>query len=136
MRNKLSVFVDGSFKENKAGVGIVIKRNHSVIRQERFRLTNCTAPHQAEKVAVMVGVEAVKKSGYSPKRSAVYTDCLSVVNQLNGELDGIRVVWVPREANEAHGMSVIGRTMTWWTTQKYRNFKKLNALTYLSERTD
>lgn len=131
MKNKYSVFVDGSYKDGKAGIGIVVKKNRRLIRQKRYRLTNCISPHHAEKAAVVVGVEALKKIGSSPKRSTVYTDCQSVVQNLGGELNGIQVTWIPRELNEAHDMSVIGRTMTWWSTSKYRNFEKLNGQNYL-----
>lgn len=131
MKNKLSVFVDGSYKEAKAGIGIVVKRNNSVIRLKRYRVTNCINPHHAEKVAVIVGVEAVLENGTNPKRSAVYTDCLNVVKEFDGKLHGIPVIWIPRELNEAHGMSVIGRTMTWRSTSRYRNFEKLNGKNYL-----
>lgn len=131
MRNKYSVYVDGSYKESRAGIGIVVKKNHSVVRQKRYRVTNCQTSQQAEKIAIHIGVEALLKIGSSPKRSVVYTDCLGVVKELNGELQGIPVVWVPRESNEAHGMSVIGRTMTWHSCKKYKNFQKVNADDYV-----
>lgn len=71
------------------------------------------------------------KAGLNGKKSVVYTDCLGVVEELGGKLNNVSVAWVPREMNEAHGMSVTGRTMTWWSTSKYRNFEKLNGNLYL-----
>lgn len=110
-KNKYEIYVDGSFKNGIGGVGLLIKKNNSTLRAERIKVMQCKNPHQVEKGAVIMGVDAIKKCGCSPKRAVVYTDCLNVVKELDGLLDNIEIKWIPRELNEAHDMSIIARNL-------------------------
>lgn len=108
-KSKLEVFVDASVKNNIAGIGMVIKRNSKINMILRTRINNCIGSYQAEEMAVLKAVQFIRKSGNSPKRCKVFTDCKGIVERYKGIVDGIGIEWISRDENIAHTPSVLGR---------------------------
>jgi len=106
---KLEVYVDASVKNNVAGIGLVIKRNGKLYKELRTIVKKCSNIHKAEEMAIFRGIELIKKNGTSPKKCKIYTDCKSLVDKNKGIIEGIIIEWIPRELNEAHDQSVLGR---------------------------
>ena len=123
-KTRLEIYVDGSFKDGKGGIGFFIKRNGKFDRQMRFKLSNCTDAYEVEFLAVTKGIE-YSKGKASPHYTIVYTDCLNVVKHLNGKLNEIEVRWIPRELNEAHDMAIRGRLTKKETKRYYRKNKAI-----------
>lgn len=108
-KRKIEVYVDASVKDGKAGIGLIAKRDDKIFKTLRLMVNGCNKSHEAEEIALLKGVEFIKRNGNSPKRCVIYTDYKAMAIKYNEGIDGITIKWIPRELNEAHTQSIFGR---------------------------
>lgn len=92
----LDIFVDASFKNGNAGIGIVIKDKNKIIRKQWYRVLNCRNHMDAERMAISFFTEKFKHN-ISYKKTTLYTDCKNLLFQFKDSHFDVK--WIPREEN-------------------------------------
>lgn len=104
---QIKVYVDASYKDGKAGIGIYIDDLNDTTFQ--IYLDECEGSTQAELIAILKGIEIVKRLGRSLCEIKVMTDSLGLVIKYGGYISGVKTEWIPRRYNLAHYSSVKAR---------------------------
>lgn len=116
---EIKVYVDSSFKNGIAGIGIVLDCKGKITAKE-YVLYNCETSNMGEQVAILKGIEYVKTIEKDLNKIILYTDNLGMFKKYKGNVQGVEISWIPRERNLAHEYSV---------TAKKRNRENVKIIT-------
>lgn len=105
---KLEVYVDASYKNGIAGIGIITKTKNRIVERE-YIYNNSVNSNQAELLAIVQGIKVAKRIEKNWENIVIYTDSLGLTKKYNGYINGVDVVWIPRDSNIAHNNSVKAR---------------------------
>lgn len=124
-KGRVKVFIDGSFKDGRAGIGIKVVHGKEVFFEFFRRVDGCRHGFDAERMALIEAMKLFKPETYATNIQ-IYTDAKNLLHYL--EIDErINLEWIPRAENLAHDLSVRGRNNKVVRSKRLQNLR-LNSL--------